>query len=194
MSSMTYENTQASTSSSSLSVPAMVLTHEPSTSSHPIESTSLGYTFSLSRSSTRESRHDRRLSILDLEADNADGDVELGMAPPAYEEPPVYTKREEPITLAMYLFKFGFLFPPFWILGAFILLSPLRAPEVPSSDDSLPAAWLPEKTEAERQAIIEHMRKAELKWAWRCLWALLIVAFFSIAAGVTIYMVLKSQT
>ncbi|THU99189.1 hypothetical protein K435DRAFT_752097 [Dendrothele bispora CBS 962.96] len=191
MSSMTYENAQASTSSSSLSVPATALTHEPSTSTHPVDSTSLGYTFSLSRSSTRESRHDRRLSISDLEADNADRDVELGMAPPAYEEPPVYTKKDEPITLAMYLFKFGFLFPPFWILGAFILLSPLRAPEA-ASDESRPASWLPEKTEAERQAIIDHMRKAELKWAWRCLWALLIVSFFCVAAGVTIYMVLKS--
>ncbi|KAK7446342.1 hypothetical protein VKT23_014548 [Stygiomarasmius scandens] len=185
---MSYENALASTSS--LPLPATAVTNEPST--HPINSTSLGYTFSLSRSSTRESRHDRRLSLSDLETENAERDVELGMAPPAYEEPPVYTKKDEPITLAMYLFKFGFLFPPFWILGAFILLSPLRAPDADTSDDSLPAAWLSEKTEAERQAIIDHMRKAELKWAWRCLWALLIITLLGIAAGVTIFMVLRA--
>ncbi|THU99203.1 hypothetical protein K435DRAFT_564361, partial [Dendrothele bispora CBS 962.96] len=94
---------------------------------------------------------------------------------PAYEEPPVYTKKKEPITLAMYLFKFGFCAIPFWILGAFIL----------QHHSSLPAAWLPEKTEAKHHTIIDHMRKTELKWAWRCLWALLIVTFFGVAAGVT---------
>ncbi|KAF5374273.1 hypothetical protein D9758_004572 [Tetrapyrgos nigripes] len=202
MSSMTYyDNAQAS--SSSLPLPAHAVTQESSTT-QPIDSSSLGYTFSLSRSSTHESRHDCRLSLSDLETQNAERDLELGMAPPAYEEPPVYTKTDEPpITLAMYLFKFGFLFPPFWILGACILFSPLHAPEpapAPSSNSSsdsasepsFTAAWLPEKTEEERQAIINHMRKAELKWAWRCFWALLVVVFFGVAAGLTIYALLRA--
>ncbi|KAF5332064.1 hypothetical protein D9758_016253 [Tetrapyrgos nigripes] len=183
MSSMNHDN-----GSSSLPLPAAAA-NQQSSSTQLIDSSSLGYTFSLSRSSTHESRHDRCLS---LSAQNAERDVELGMAPPAYEEPPVYTKKDEPLTLAMYLFKFGFLFPPFWILGAFILFSPLRAPEAVADSTDAPSAWLPDKTEAERQAVIDHMRKAELKWAWRCLWALLVVSFFAIAAGITIYAVLKA--
>jgi hypothetical protein len=151
--------------------------------------------------------------VFHFQTQNVERDLELGMAPPAYEEPPVYTKTDEPITFAMYLFKFGFcefffsvlfssshtylllytVFPPFWILGACILLSPLRAPEPSSLESSdAPSAWLPDKTEAERQAIIDHMRKAELKWAWRCLWALLVVVFFGVAAGVTIYAVMRT--
>jgi hypothetical protein len=86
---------------------------------------------------------------------------------------------------------FGLVFPPFWILGAFILLSPLRAPEAADSADA-PSGWLPEKTDAERQAIIDHMRKAELKWAWRCLWALLVITVLGVAAGATIYAILKA--
>ncbi|KAE9401536.1 hypothetical protein BT96DRAFT_754906, partial [Gymnopus androsaceus JB14] len=92
--------------------------------------------------------------------------------PPYLEEPPAYSSSgsNEPVTLAMYMFKFGFIFPPFWIFGSLILLSPLRQPEsTPSS------VWLPEKTESERQEIIEKMRKAEVKWAKRCLIALCIL-------------------
>ena len=59
---------------------------------------SFGYTFSSSR--THESRHDRRQSIADI-------------PPPYLEESgiplPEYTLHApEPVTLAMYLFKFGF--------------------------------------------------------------------------------------
>ncbi|KAJ8095698.1 hypothetical protein PM082_022956 [Marasmius tenuissimus] len=149
-----------------------------------------GYTFS---ASVAESRHDRRISSSDV-------DLELGIAyetspdiaPPPYVEPPEYTKSAEPITLAKYLFKFGFLFPPFWILGALILISPLRAPDEDINDPTSPHAWLPEKTEAEKAAVISHLRKAELKWAWRCLFALLVVTLFGVAAGVTIWAVLRT--
>ncbi|KAF6756746.1 hypothetical protein DFP72DRAFT_810150 [Ephemerocybe angulata] len=123
-----------------------------------------GYRFA--SSATHESRHDSHTQSLAL-----DRDVE---ALPAYEAEdtslPAYSAYAEPITLAMYLFKFGFLFPPFWIFGAFILLSPLREP--PTSEAS--PVWMPEKTEAERQQIIEQMRTVEIKWAKRCLYALLI--------------------
>ncbi|KAJ6468389.1 hypothetical protein C8R45DRAFT_938303 [Mycena sanguinolenta] len=98
--------------------------------------------------------------------------------PPAYVDAPEYTLRvQEPVTLAMYLFKFGFLFPPFWILGVIILLSPLRAP----TPATTPGAWLPEKTDAERLVILNRMRTTELKWARRCLYALLALIHIVIA-------------
>lgn len=56
-------------------------------------------------------------------------------------------------------------FPLFWAAGAFILVSPLRAPE----------DWELEKTEAERQELIAVMRRTEMKWARRCLLALVIL-------------------
>jgi hypothetical protein len=81
-------------------------------------------------------------------------------------------------------------FPPFWIFGAFILLSPLREP--PATSDSVPA-WMPEKTEAERQQIIAEMRKVELKWARRSLFALLITIVLAVAAGVTSWAVMRNS-
>ncbi|KAF5374213.1 hypothetical protein D9758_004648 [Tetrapyrgos nigripes] len=76
MSSMTYyDNAQAS--SSSLPLPAPAVTQEPPTT-QPIDSASLGYDFSLSRSSAQERRRDRRLSLSDLETQNAVRHLELG--------------------------------------------------------------------------------------------------------------------
>ncbi|KAG7094103.1 hypothetical protein E1B28_007720 [Marasmius oreades] len=116
-------------------------------------------------------------------------DLEADIAPPAYQEPPEYTKKSaQPPTLAEHLFKFGFLFPPFWILGSLILLTPLRAPD-PSSTTSSFCAWLPEKTEAERAIIVSRLRKVELFWAWRCLFALLVIVCLAVAAGVTVWAV-----
>ncbi|KAJ7116442.1 hypothetical protein C8R44DRAFT_879812 [Mycena epipterygia] len=111
--------------------------------------------------------------------------------PPPYGDAPEYTMRAtEPVTLAMYLFKFGFLFPPFWIMGVIILLSPLRAP----APANTPGAWLPEKTDAERQLIIQRMRTVELKWARRCLYALLALIHIVIAVviGVVTWHALKN--
>ncbi|KAJ7056681.1 hypothetical protein C8F01DRAFT_992878 [Mycena amicta] len=134
--------------------------------------------FFASPARTRESRHDQhRLSTAE------------SLAPPPYVECPEYTLRApEPVTLAMYLFKFGFLFPPFWILGVVILLSPLRAP--PAGPPS--ASWLPEKTDAERQMIIERMRTAELKWAKRCLYALITLILVGVVVGLAIWATLRS--
>ncbi|EPS97415.1 hypothetical protein FOMPIDRAFT_23496, partial [Fomitopsis schrenkii] len=106
---------------------------------------------------TQDSRHD----AVSLPVHHDD-------APPPYSypaEPPAYTRYAEHPTLAMYLFKFGFLFPLFWIAGALILISPLRAPE----------EWELSKTEAEHQELIEGMRRTEIKWAKRCLIALLVL-------------------
>ncbi|RDB16345.1 hypothetical protein Hypma_003052 [Hypsizygus marmoreus] len=127
----------------------------------------------LSSPATRESRHDRRLSEV--------------LPPYAETTLPEYSLKAEPVTLAMYLFKFGFLFPPFWILGAIILLSPLREPE-PSSATS---EWMPEKTEGERQMLIAEMRKVEVKWAKRCLLALSVFACIAVVVGVLIWWALR---
>ncbi|KAH7924941.1 hypothetical protein BV22DRAFT_1034638 [Leucogyrophana mollusca] len=111
---------------------------------------------------THESRHDSYPAASRSSAVDAD-------APPSYAdatELPAYTSTPaEPVTLAMYLFKFGFLFPLFWVLGAIILVSPLTAP----------ADFEPSKSEAERMELVQTMRKAEIKWAKRSAWALLIL-------------------
>lgn len=120
---------------------------------------------------TRESRHDSYV------APNRISMTLDGEAPPPYTsttEPPAYNSTSaEPVTLAMYLFKFGFLFPPFWVLGATILLSPLKAP-----DD-----FEPTKSENERQELIQIIRDAEIKWAKRSAWALLI---FLVVIGIIV--------
>jgi hypothetical protein len=137
-----------------------------------------GYTFSSSR--THESRHDRRQSIADV--------------PPPYAEEadialPEYTLHApEPVTLAMYLFKFGFLFPPFWLFGAFILFSPLREPE--NTSEGTPA-WMPEKTEDERKEMIATMRMVELKWAKRSICAFIIFTLLAVGGGLAAWGILR---
>ncbi|KAH8097010.1 hypothetical protein BXZ70DRAFT_895291 [Cristinia sonorae] len=126
--------------------------------------------FGVSRRGTQNSRHDSvaRPAYFAEDADEAE------LAPPPYAEAselPSYAAVAEPPTLAMYLFKFGFLFPLFWFAGIIVLISPLNAPE----------NWEPTKTEAERQELIELLRRTERKWAKRCLWASLIL---SVIAGV----------
>ncbi|KAI0944940.1 hypothetical protein AcV7_001607 [Taiwanofungus camphoratus] len=105
--------------------------------------------------------------------------------PPPYtyaSEPPAYSRVAEYPTLAMYLFKLGFLFPLFWLAGALILISPLRAPE----------DWELSKTEAERQELIETMRRAEVKWAKRCLLALSVFAVAVLVVVLTVVFVRRS--
>ncbi|KAF8912153.1 hypothetical protein CPB84DRAFT_1812276 [Gymnopilus junonius] len=136
----------------------------------------LAFGYTLLSSRTLESRHDeRRESIADV-----------APPPPYAEEPeiplPGYSVRApEPVTLAMYLFFFGFLFPPFWAFGAFILFSPLREP--PSTTEDNTPAWMPEKTEEERKQIIATLRAVELKWAKRCLCALAVLTMLAVSAG-----------
>lgn len=72
-------------------------------------------------------------------------------------------------------------------MGAIILMSPLRAPE-----SSETAAWMPEKTESERQQIIAQMRKVEVRWAYRCVWALVILAILATAAGIAAWAVTRA--
>ncbi|KAG6806475.1 hypothetical protein H0H92_011185 [Tricholoma furcatifolium] len=140
-------------------------------SAAPTERSSLddffGYTVSSFR--TYEIRHD---------SSNSDA------LPPYVEDlPPTYSlKAPEPVTLAKYLFKFGFLFPPFWVLGAWILWSPLRAP---SSDADSEGGWMANKTESERQRVLADVRKAEVRWALYCLWSFVIFSLLAIIGGTT---------
>ncbi|OSD08189.1 hypothetical protein PYCCODRAFT_1358373 [Trametes coccinea BRFM310] len=132
----------------------------------------------LSLTGTRDSRHD------DVRASTL-ADAEVESLPPPYEHsiaPPAYSSVSDQPTLAMYLFKFGFLFPLFWLAGAFILLSPLQAP----------ADWETSKPEYERQEIIESMRRTEVKWAKRCLVALLITILLVAAIATTAVLVMRS--
>ncbi|THH16023.1 hypothetical protein EUX98_g9369 [Antrodiella citrinella] len=117
---------------------------------------------------TQNSRHDTPARPVFF-ADDVEEAEEGEVAPPPYadsSELPSYAAVAEPPTLAMYLFKFGFLFPLFWFAGIIVLLSPLSAPE----------NWEPTKTEAERQELVELLRRTEQKWAKRCLWASIILA------------------
>ena len=74
------------------------------------------------------------------------------------------------------------MFPLFWLAGALILLSPLRAPE----------DWEAGKPEAERAELVASMRRTEVRWARRCLGAL--VVFVLGAAAVVLSAVLVART
>ncbi|KAF4567190.1 hypothetical protein EYR40_006183 [Pleurotus pulmonarius] len=165
--------------SSSMELPPLASTRTHTTPSNPVGDFS---------GNARASRHDRRLSMSSFD----------GEAPPSYQDVealplPSYSERghKEPVTLAMYLFKFGFLFPPFWILGACILMSELQTPEAPSFDEPEHLAWLPDKTQAERDAIVQEMRRVELKWARRCLAASIIICTLLLVGGLLIWAVLR---
>ncbi|CAA7267837.1 unnamed protein product [Cyclocybe aegerita] len=165
------------------STPLSAMTQSPRTTplTHMMDpmDASFGYTFTSSKS-THESQHDRRQSLSDVHPPYAE---EAGIPLPDYT-----LHASEPVTLAMYLFKFGFLFPPFWLFGAFILLSPLREP--PSTTDDIPA-WMPEKTEAERRQIIANIRAVELKWAKRCLCTFSILTLLTVTGGVAAWAVFR---
>ncbi|OCH88677.1 hypothetical protein OBBRIDRAFT_844760 [Obba rivulosa] len=122
------------------------------------------------RAGTRDSRHDTV-----REPTHQD-------PPPYAAEPPAYTRKAEFPTLAMYLFKFGFLFPLFWIAGSLILLSPPREPE----------DWETTKTEAERKELMEIMRRSEVKWAKRCLFASCLFALIVLVIVLTAALVMRS--
>ncbi|KAI0727426.1 hypothetical protein C8Q72DRAFT_795888 [Fomitopsis betulina] len=140
---------QITTFDAQLPTPPTARIHSPRTTSNAIDD----FFGASSPRGTQDSRHDA--VSLPVYHDDA--------PPPYYSvEPPAYTQYAEHPTLAMYLFKFGFLFPLFWIAGALILISPLRAPE----------EWALSKTEAEREELIESMRQTEIKWAKRCFVAL----------------------
>ncbi|KAG8745272.1 hypothetical protein FRC10_008445 [Ceratobasidium sp. 414] len=114
-----------------------------------------------------------------------------GDAPPQYFVPPApsYETVEDPVTLASYLFKYGFVFPLFWLVGAFIIISDLQQdPNSLSHVEAPPSS--PQKSPYELQLKREEialLRLAELKWAWRCAYAFAIwFTLFIIALAVVI--------
>ncbi|KAF9652662.1 hypothetical protein BDM02DRAFT_3108734 [Thelephora ganbajun] len=153
--------------------PPRVSTHAPHQSLQQSEADPFDNFFGVSHSSprssriggTHESRHDATLPP-----------YHHGEDLPAYSTWDEEAGPKEPPTLAMYMFKYGFLFPIFWILGSIILCIPLRAP----------ADWEPTKTAEERAELIAHMRQTEKKWAKRCLIALVsfIVLILVIALAI----------
>ncbi|KAI1797115.1 hypothetical protein LXA43DRAFT_910219, partial [Ganoderma leucocontextum] len=164
-----------------LAQPTPALSHAPRATRVSVEETtdavddfvgasplsSAHHTRNVSPTGTRDSRHDemRLFSSVDDASD---------LLPPPYEHsilPPAYTQVSDQPTLSMYLFKFGFLFPLFWVAGAFILLSPLSAP----------ADWEASKPALEREELIASMRRAEVKWARRCLVALSVFCLLVLA-------------
>jgi hypothetical protein len=75
----------------------------------------------------------------------------------------------EPKTLARYLFIYGFLMPLFWVCGASILFLDLAYHQTPEELAEDP------RTPEERKADLAVLRRAEVRWAWRSLYALIII-------------------
>lgn len=103
-------------------------------------------------------------------------------------------------------------FPPLWLLGAFTLLKwlPERVPEVSSSPvprsggtedgQRWRCLWSPESEietgtgTGDEEACVEHreqlmqrVRRAEVKWARRCLWAYRVFVLCVVVACVTVW-------
>ncbi|KAH7106983.1 hypothetical protein BKA62DRAFT_668058 [Auriculariales sp. MPI-PUGE-AT-0066] len=103
------------------------------------------------------------------------------VSPPAYSRrdtaPPSYIEQDkastEPFTVARMLFHYGFLFPLFWLVGAFrrVLTRPWW--QILTMPPNPPASWEESKTEEERAALLKVLRVTEVKWGKRCLYATL---------------------
>jgi len=86
---------------------------------------------------------------------------------------------EEPQTLARLLFLYGFLMPLFWLFGASIIFLKLKYYSDANSTVEDP------RTEEERAADLAVIRRAELRWAWRSLYAIVILLLGTTAVIVT---------
>jgi len=83
----------------------------------------------------------------------------------------------EPDTVARHLFKYGFLFPFFWVVGVYFLFAPMR----------VSADWESDRTSEDKEKMLSDMRATEKKWAKRCLWALLLfIASLAIVVAVVV--------
>jgi len=69
---------------------------------------------------------------------------------------------EDVESFAKNMFWCGFLLPLLWIAGVFLIFSKLRAP----------SSWDLEKSPEESVRLLRLIREAELRWAWRCAYAL----------------------
>ncbi|KAF9513685.1 hypothetical protein BS47DRAFT_1393079 [Hydnum rufescens UP504] len=95
---------------------------------------------------------------------------------------------EEPKTLSRALFLYGFLMPLLWLIGASIIFLDLKY-----YPDALHDVEDP-RTEEERAADLEVIRRAELRWAWRSLYAFVTVTLFTVIILVTYLGVTKKWT
>lgn len=75
----------------------------------------------------------------------------------------------EPKTLARALFQYGFLMPLFWFFGAAILFMDLAYHQTPAELAEDP------RTPDERKADLAVLRRAEVRWAWRSLYAIVLL-------------------
>ncbi|KAI6142990.1 hypothetical protein BKA82DRAFT_4187438 [Pisolithus tinctorius] len=80
-------------------------------------------------------------------------------------------RQSEPDTVARQLFKYGFFFPLFWAIGVYFMFAPMR--------------------EEEKEKILSNLRQTEMKWAKRCLWALL--SFFVCMVLIIVAVVVASR-
>lgn len=177
-------------------------THSPAARLSPEGTDPVNESFRATRTTTvaNDSRHDVRLTTMSTTA-NLTGRGQGQDTPPPYphthhrysistntnieHDLPAYNEAltTEPITLAQHLFKFGFLFPPLWLLGLIILFSPITTP----SD------FYAQKPEPERAELARVMRRAEVKWAKRCAWALGVFVFVVGAIVGAVLCILKGR-
>ncbi|KIJ37281.1 hypothetical protein M422DRAFT_33825 [Sphaerobolus stellatus SS14] len=120
-----------------------------------------------------DASHLANATIIKVHMEKEDS-LPVGVFPPPYTPgeymPEEFGSEEEPLTLARMLFQYGFVFFPFWLVGIYILFSPLKMTE----------DWESGKTEDEKVYQYMVIRRTELKWARRCLLAtygLLAIAF-----------------
>jgi hypothetical protein len=90
-----------------------------------------------------------------------EGATGVAQPPPPYTPDFPAPKYSEPRTFAQDLFYFGFIFPLFWVVGALIMCISLKP--VPEE--------ICGKSLEEQAAQLEIVRKVELKWARRSLYA-----------------------
>ncbi|KAG8925831.1 hypothetical protein FRC03_006155 [Tulasnella sp. 419] len=109
-------------------------------------------------------------------------------SPPPYGTPdypaPAYEEIQEPLTIAKYLFRYGFVFPPFWFIGTMILF--MRLPPTPEGECG--------KTAEEQAEELAILRRAELRWSRYCAAALVLflVALAALFVGLYFGGVLKT--
>jgi len=99
--------------------------------------------------------------------------------------PPYYPSKEErehqsiPThveTFAKSVFWWGFVCPLFWLAGICLIFSTLRAP----------SSWDEEVSYEESIHILHLIREAELRWAWRSLYAFSTLTIFTILFSLVI--------
>lgn len=68
----------------------------------------------------------------------------------------------------------GAVFPPFWVLGAIALVTPLAVPE-PVPPVAFGSNMVLDKSRRVQAEVVRAIRAAEVRWAQRCAWALVVL-------------------